>query len=58
MLSPSPRLWDIRRLLPNVYEGWIVVSASALIIVVTMAAFVTGFGTVFTPILEDRKSVV
>jgi MFS family permease len=43
----------LRRVFPDVYEGWIVVWSFALLIVVIGTAFFFGFGTIFTPIIED-----
>ncbi len=43
----------LRRALPGVYEGWIVVWSFALLIVVIGTVFFFGFGTIFTPIIHD-----
>ena len=43
----------VRRLLPNVYEGWIVVGASAFIVTMIGAAFFYGFGTIFNPLRAE-----
>lgn len=43
----------LRRLLPGVYEGWIVVGASAAIVTMIGASFFYGFGTIFNPIVEE-----
>lgn len=43
----------LRRALPGVYEGWIVVWSFALLIVVIGTVFFFGFGTLFTPIIAD-----
>lgn len=43
----------LRRMLPNVYEGWIVTGSFAFIIVLMGATFFYGFGTVFTPVEEE-----
>ena len=42
-----------RRLFPNVYEGWLVVGASGLVILTISASFFYGFGVFFTDILEE-----
>jgi MFS transporter, OFA family, oxalate/formate antiporter len=43
----------LRRLFPNVYEGWLVVGSFALLIVMIGTAFFYGFGTIFTPVIAD-----
>ena len=43
----------LRRLLPNVYEGWLVVGSSAFIITMIGAAFFYGFGTIFNPVIDE-----
>jgi len=43
----------LRRLFPNVYEGWLVVSASAFIITMIGASFFYGFGTIFNPVIDE-----
>ena len=43
----------VRRLLPNVYEGWIVVGASALVVLLIGATFFYGFGTIFNEVIEE-----
>jgi MFS family permease len=43
----------LHRMLPGVYEGWLIVGSMAFMIVVTGGAFAWGFGTVFTPIKEE-----
>lgn len=43
----------LHRVLPRVYEGWLVVFASAFYIVVLGAAVFFGFGTVFEPIRQE-----
>ncbi|MFN8639110.1 MAG: MFS transporter [Dehalococcoidia bacterium] len=43
----------IARLYPRLYEGWIVVWSFALLIVVIGTTFFFGFGTIFTPIIQD-----
>lgn len=43
----------MRRLFPNVYEGWLVVAASAFYITLTSGAINYGFGTIFLPLREE-----
>ncbi len=43
----------MRRLFPNVYEGWLVVAASAFYITLTSGAINYGFGTIFRPLREE-----
>ena len=43
----------LRKLLPNVYEGWLVVGSSAFIITIIGAVFFYGFGTIFNPVIEE-----
>jgi OFA family oxalate/formate antiporter-like MFS transporter len=43
----------LRRVFPNVYEGWIVVGAFASLVVMIGTAFFYGFGTIFKPVIED-----
>jgi MFS family permease len=43
----------VRKLLPNVYEGWIVTGSFALIIVLIGSTFAYGFGTIFTPVITE-----
>lgn len=43
----------MRRLLPNVYEGWLVVAASAFYITLTSGAINYGFGTIFVPLRAE-----
>ena len=43
----------LRRAFPNVYEGWIVVGSFGLVIVMIGTAFFYGFGTIFTPIVQE-----
>jgi MFS family permease len=43
----------LRRLLPNLYEGWIVTGSFAFVIVLIGATFFWGFGTIFTPVVEE-----
>ena len=42
----------LRRLFPNVYEGWIVVGASAVVVLLIAASFFYGFGTIFNDRLD------
>ncbi len=43
----------MRRLFPNVYEGWLVVAASAFYITLVSGAINYGFGTIFIPLREE-----
>jgi len=43
----------LRRVLPNVYEGWIVVGSSAFVVLLVAASFFYGFGTIFNEVLEE-----
>ena len=43
----------LRRIFPNVYEGWIVVGSFAFLVVMIGTAFFYGFGTIFKPVIED-----
>lgn len=43
----------LRRLFPNVYEGWLVVASFAAVVVMIGTAFFYGFGTIFTPVIEE-----
>lgn len=43
----------LRRTFPHVYEGWLVVSSSAFIIVMIGAFFFYGLGTIFNPVKEE-----
>ena len=43
----------MRRLFPNVYEGWLVVAASAFYITLTSGAINYGFGTIFLPLRAE-----
>ncbi|MDA0269496.1 MAG: MFS transporter [Chloroflexi bacterium] len=42
-----------RRLFPNVYEGWVVVTSAALIMLAMSAAFFYGFGTIFKEVIDE-----
>ncbi|MEX2032845.1 MAG: MFS transporter, partial [Dehalococcoidia bacterium] len=43
----------LRRLLPNVYEGWIVVGSSAFTVLLIAASFFYGFGTIFNEVVDE-----
>ena len=43
----------LRRVLPDVYEGWIVVGSSAFVVLLVAASFFYGFGTIFNEVLEE-----
>ena len=43
----------LRRLFPNVYEGWLVVASFATLVVMVGTAFFYGFGTIFTPVIAE-----
>lgn len=43
----------MRRLFPHVYEGWLVVAASAFYITLTSGAINYGFGTIFSPLRDE-----
>ncbi len=43
----------IRRLFPNVYEGWLVVGSSGVVILTISASFFYGFGVFFTDIRDE-----
>jgi MFS family permease len=43
----------LRRLFPNVYEGWLIVAASAFYITLMSGAINYGFGTIFTPLRDE-----
>jgi len=43
----------VRRLFPNIYEGWLVVGASAFYITLTSGAINYGFGTIFQPLRAE-----
>lgn len=43
----------LRRLFPNVYEGWIVVGSSAFTVLVMGAIFFYGFGTIFNEVIDE-----
>jgi MFS family permease len=43
----------LRKLYPNVYEGWIVVGSAGVIILVVAATFFYGFGTIYTEVRAE-----
>jgi MFS family permease len=43
----------LARLMPRVYEGWVVVGATAFIVTMIGAVFFYGFGTIFNPLREE-----
>jgi MFS family permease len=43
----------LRRLFPNVYEGWLVVGASGVIVLVVAATFFYGFGTIYNEVRDE-----
>jgi len=43
----------LRRMYPNVYEGWLVVGSSAVIVLVVAATFFYGFGTIFNEVRDE-----
>lgn len=43
----------VRRFFPNVYEGWLVVAASAFYITLVSGAINYGFGTIFEPLRAE-----
>ncbi len=43
----------LRRALPGVYEGWIVVGSSAFVVLLIGAAFFYGFGTIFNEVIDE-----
>ncbi len=43
----------LRRLFPNVYEGWLVAASGGFIIILTTAAFLQAFGTIFNPLRDE-----
>jgi hypothetical protein len=42
----------LRRALPGVYEGWIVVGSSACVVLLIGASFFYGFGTIFNEVID------
>ena len=43
----------LRKLFPNVYEGWIVVGSAGVIILAVAATFFYGFGTIYTEVRAE-----
>ncbi len=43
----------LRRLFPNVYEGWLVVISAALLVLIMGSIFFYGFGTIFNEIIDE-----
>ncbi|MBM4410412.1 MAG: MFS transporter [Chloroflexi bacterium] len=43
----------LRRALPGVYEGWIVVGSAACVVLMIGASFFYGFGTIFTEVIDE-----
>lgn len=43
----------LRRMFPNVYEGWLVVGSSGTIVLVVAATFFYGFGTIFNEVRDE-----
>ncbi len=43
----------LRRLYPDVYEGWLVVGSAGLIILIVAATFFDGFGTVYNEVRAE-----
>jgi MFS family permease len=43
----------LRRLFPNVYEGWLVTGSFAFIVVLIGSTFFYGFGTIFNPVIAE-----
>jgi OFA family oxalate/formate antiporter-like MFS transporter len=43
----------LRRMFPNVYEGWLVVGSSGTVVLVVAATFFYGFGTIFNEVREE-----
>ncbi len=43
----------LRRLFPGVYEGWLVVGASAFTVLLIGASFFYGFGTIFNEVIDE-----
>jgi len=43
----------LRRLFPNIYEGWIVTGSFAFIVVLIGSTFFYGFGTIFNPVQSE-----
>ena len=43
----------LRRALPGVYEGWIVVGSAACVVLMIGASFFYGFGTIFSEVIDE-----
>ncbi len=43
----------LRRLFPNVYEGWLVAASGGFIIILTTAFYFQAFGTIFSPLRDE-----
>ena len=43
----------LRRLFPDVYEGWLVVGSSGVVVLVVAATFFYGFGTIFNEVRDE-----
>ncbi|MSQ30009.1 MAG: MFS transporter [Dehalococcoidia bacterium] len=43
----------LRRALPGVYEGWIVVGSAACLVLMIGASFFYGFGTIFNEVIDE-----
>lgn len=43
----------LRRALPGVYEGWIVVGSAACVVLLIGASFFYGFGTIFNEVIDE-----
>jgi len=43
----------LRRALPGVYEGWIVVGSAAFVVLLIGASFFYGFGTIFNEVIDE-----
>ncbi|RJQ12585.1 MAG: MFS transporter [Dehalococcoidia bacterium] len=43
----------LRRALPGVYEGWIVVGSAAFVVLMIGASFFYGFGTIFNEVIDE-----
>jgi len=46
-------IFMLRRVLPNVYEGWIVVGSAAFVVLLVAASFFYGFGTIFNEVVDE-----
>lgn len=43
----------LRRALPGVYEGWVVVGSAACVVLLIGASFFYGFGTIFNEVIDE-----